>query len=65
MHYLELLTSGEAADRLDVHRNTVARLVDKGLMYPAAVVNTARNGSYLFAPEEVERVREQREAGIK
>lgn len=65
MHYMELLTSGEAANRLGVHRNTVSRLVDRGLMYPAALVNTARNGSYLFAPAEVERVREQREAGIK
>lgn len=65
MHHIELLTSGEAAERLDVHRNTVSRLVDRGLMYPAALVNMARNGTYLFAPEEVERVREQREAGIK
>ena len=65
MHSIQLLTSGEAADRLGVHRNTVTRLVDRGLMYPAAMVNVARNGSYVFAPEEVERVREQREAGIK
>ena len=65
MHSIKLLTSGEAAERLGVHRNTVARMVDRGLMYPAAMVNIAKNGSYVFTPDEIERVREQREAGIK
>lgn len=65
MHHLELLTTGEAAKRIGVSRGTVRRMVDCGLMYPEAMVNVARHGSYVFTPEEVERVREQREAGIK
>lgn len=65
MTTLELLSTVEAAHKLGVVRTTVVNYVNRGIMYPATVVNTARHGAYLFAPEEVERVREQREAGIK
>lgn len=65
MHQIELLTTGEAAQRIGVSRGTVRRMVDSGLMYPEALVNVARHGSYVFTPDEIERVREQREAGIK
>jgi transposase len=61
----ELLTTSQAAKRLGVGRTTVVNLVNRGMLYPEALVSVTRHGSYVFTPDEVERVREQREAGIK
>lgn len=65
MHTLDLLSSTEAATRLGVARSTIINYVNRGMMYPVAMVDTGRRGSYVFTPEEIQRVREQREAGIK
>lgn len=65
MSTLELLSSTEAATRLGVARSTVINYVNRGMMYPAAMVDTGGRGSYVFTPDEIERVRDQREAGIK
>lgn len=65
MSTIALLSSTEAATRLGVARSTIINYVNRGTMYPTALVDTGKRGSYVFAPEEVERVREQREAGIK
>lgn len=65
MSTIALLSSTVAATRLGVARSTIINYVNRGMMYPTALVDTGKRGSYVFAPEEVERVREQREAGIK
>lgn len=65
MSTVDLLSSAVAAARLGVARATIINYVNRGIMYPVALVDTGKRGSYVFAPEEVERVREQREAGIK
>lgn len=56
MHYQELLTTGEASERLGVSRQTVRRMVDNGFMRPEAMVKVTQHGSYVFTPAEVERV---------
>lgn len=60
-----LVSTRKAAEVLGVHPRSVNRMVDRGRMYPAAVVDRGRVVTYVFEPSEVERVREQREAGIK
>lgn len=65
MPKFEYITTREAAHLLGLSTRSVSRLVDLGRMYPAARIEIGRRGTFVFAPEEVERVREQREAGIK
>ena len=65
MPTFDYLSTREAAQRLGLSTRSIVRLVDLGRMYPAARINTGRRGTFVFDPEEVERVREQREAGIK
>lgn len=65
MPTFEYISTREAAHLLGLSTRSVSRLVELGRMYPAARINTGRRGTFVFAPEEVERVREQREAGIK
>lgn len=65
MPTFDYISTREAAHLLGLSTRSVIRLVDLGRMYPAARIDTGRRGTFVFAPEEVERVREQREAGIK
>lgn len=60
-----LVSTREAAEVIGVHPRTVLRMVDRGAMYPFAHIDRGRRGTFVFTPDEVERVREQREAGIK
>lgn len=65
MTSFDYLSTRETAQRLGLSTRTVLRLVDRGRLYPAARIEAGRRGTFVFTPEEVERVREQREAGIK
>ena len=64
MPTFDYISTREAAHLLGLSTRSVSRLVDLGRMYPAARIEIRRRGTSC-APEEVERVREQREAGIK
>lgn len=65
MTKFDLVSTRKAAEELGVHPRTVTRLVDRGRMYPAASIDRGRRATYVFEPAEVDRVREQRKAGIK
>lgn len=65
MPTFDCISTQEAAQMLGLSTRSVSRLVSLGRMYPAARIATGRRGTFVFAPEEVERVREQREAGVK
>lgn len=50
------LTTRQAADRLDVHINTVYQWVRKGVLTPVRVHDSAE---YRFRPEDVEKIRQK------
>lgn len=50
------LTTREVAARLEIHPRTVARLVERNELEPAARLDLGRRGVFMFDPAEVERV---------
>lgn len=60
MRHIEHITTREAAARLGIHPRTVARLVERNELTPAARLNLGHYGSFVFDPAEVERVRDLR-----
>lgn len=55
------LTTRQVAERLGVTRQLVLWLVEKGTLTPTQKL-PARNGTYLFAEADVERLKEERAA---
>lgn len=55
------LTTKQVADLLGVSRQLVLWLVDKGALTPTRKL-PASNGTYLFAADDVERLKEERSA---
>lgn len=60
MLHTEQITTRDAADVLGIHPRTVARLVERNELTPAARLDIGRAGTFLFDPAEVERVRDLR-----
>ena len=58
----KLITVSEAAELLDVHRNTVRNWADRGII---RAVRLPGNGQRRFQIQEVERVREGYFAGVE
>lgn len=58
MFMTDLLTSGEAAERLGVSRMTLNRRVRAGLI-PAATRLPGRTGAWLFDPDTITALKEQ------
>lgn len=56
-----LLSTAEAVERLNIDRSTLTRWVASGRIVPAHK-GPGRTGSYVFASEEVERVRAENRA---
>lgn len=52
----QYLTTKEVAARLEIHPRTVARLVKRNEIEPAARLDISHYGSFMFDPAEVERV---------
>ena len=61
MPNLSLLTSREAAARMGCDIRTIHRLVARGQLVPAAKL-PGETGAYLFAPNDVDRLRDERAA---
>lgn len=57
---LKLLATSEAAEILGVSRATILKFVEYGDLKPFARVNITQNGSWLFLPEAVELLAEER-----
>lgn len=60
MHTIQQLTTRQTADRLGIHPRTVARLVERNELVPAARLDLGHFGAFMFEPAEVERVRDLR-----
>lgn len=58
MAQTKLLTTGEAVERLNIDRSTLTRWVASGRIEPAHK-GPGRTGGYVFAADEVERVRDE------
>ena len=54
------MTTREAADRLGIHPRTVARLVERNEIEPAARLDLGHYGAFMFDPAEVQRVADLR-----
>lgn len=55
----ELIGTAEVIDELDIDRATLSRWVQRGIAHPETKL-PGRNGAYVFARTEVERLRELR-----
>lgn len=60
MRHIEHITTREAAARLGIHPRTVARLVERNEITPAARLDLGHYGAFVFDPAEVQRVRDLR-----
>lgn len=61
MNNVDLVTTREAARRLGVRPQSVARLVERGTLTPALQLPGVR-GAFLFDPAAIERLAQDREA---
>lgn len=56
MHTSTQVTTRQTAARLGIHPRTVARLVERGEIRPAARLDLGHYGAFVFDNAEVERV---------
>ncbi|MDK7749182.1 helix-turn-helix domain-containing protein [Brevibacterium sp. UMB10442] len=64
MNTASLLTTSEVAARLNVARQTVVNMVNRGEIHPVTRVSATNHGAYLFAPEEVSAVAQKRAKAV-